>query len=331
MRPNCDILPVGTAIDIELVVQSFPSPPPDSPCRDKFQLLVAVAPPGVSAASFWSAAVDTATISQHKFRVTLDMDAYYAPDSDVSRGDDDDVVEVPVQGEDAEGEEDGDDYPGVLAELASAPAYEPRDGSEREPRAVDDGAAEIVRLRAEEEAAAGAVSAAAEEATREREAAAAAVAAAAEAKADADADAKAAAAAAASEAKVKAGADVADGGGFYATAAPDVEALDAAAMERVLAGRSAPQVTVARGSDADVQRAAVERAGQLWRLSQARDSEIAGLASRIAEANHRLADAKVAVLPAYDVKYAVDDGAGVPLVQVAIMAAISALVLTLLV
>jgi hypothetical protein len=122
---------------------------------------------------------------------------------------------------------------------------------------------------------------------------------------------------------------------LYATAFADAAAMEEAAVEaaraRVLAGRAAPAVEVRALSEADAQRAAVERAEQLVRLSAARDAEMAAVAAQLAEANHKLADAKMAVLPAYDVKYEVDEHARIPLTQIALMAAVSGVVLMLLV
>jgi hypothetical protein len=124
------------------------------------------------------------------------------------------------------------------------------------------------------------------------------------------------------------------GSGIYATAAADEEeraAVMEAARARVLSQRAAPEVKLGALSATETQRAAVERAGHLARLCAARDAELAAVAAELTEANHRLADAKLAVLPAYDVKYEVDEAASIPLAQVAIMAGISCAVLKLLV
>jgi hypothetical protein len=105
----------------------------------------------------------------------------------------------------------------------------------------------------------------------------------------------------------------------------------AANRARVLAGVPAPFVTFPPLTAAAAQRAAVERAGELTRLLTKMDLEISTVDADLAEARHRLRDAKMAVLPAFDVKYEVDENARVPLAQIVLMAAISCLVLKLLV
>lgn len=127
------------------------------------------------------------------------------------------------------------------------------------------------------------------------------------------------------------------GGDLYVTAAPggDEDELTEEDMAeiraRVLAGIAAPHVDVAELSEQAAQRAAVERAGQLMLVSKAKDEEIARLSSQLSEARHKLEDAKMAVLPAYDVKYEVDENARIPAAQIAVMALLSGVVLNLLV
>jgi MSP (Major sperm protein) domain len=104
-----------------------------------------------------------------------------------------------------------------------------------------------------------------------------------------------------------------------------------ATRQRVLAGVAAPQVDIAALSEHAAQRAAVERAGELIRIAQATEAEIITIRTELAEARHKLSDTKMAVLPAYDVKYEVDESARIPLIQIAIMAAISGVVLKMLV
>jgi hypothetical protein len=100
---------------------------------------------------------------------------------------------------------------------------------------------------------------------------------------------------------------------------------------RVLAGAAAPVVVVAPLSEYAAQRSAVERAGELMRQIMEKDASISTVEAELAEARHKLCDARMAVLPAFDVKYEVDENARVPLPQIAVMAAISGAVLKLLV
>lgn len=111
---------------------------------------------------------------------------------------------------------------------------------------------------------------------------------------------------------------------------PSAEEI-AASRARLLSSRSAPQVDAVVLSEEAAQRAAVERAGELMRISKQQDAEIATVREQLAEARHKLSDAKMAVLPAYDVKYEVDGTARIPLSQIVVMAAISFVVLKLLV
>lgn len=103
------------------------------------------------------------------------------------------------------------------------------------------------------------------------------------------------------------------------------------ARERALGMQTAPKISLDTPDAATKQRIAVERAGELVRVINIRLSDIEVINEELAEARHKLSDARMATRPAYDVRYEVNESSRVSLAQVAIMAVISGALLQLLV
>ena len=83
--------------------------------------------------------------------------------------------------------------------------------------------------------------------------------------------------------------------------------------EKVLAVTPAPQVHFGRGSREETQRVAVQRATELYTLISERETEIRSINVQLTEAKHRLSDARIAVKPAYDLSYPVDEDSRIPM------------------
>lgn len=103
------------------------------------------------------------------------------------------------------------------------------------------------------------------------------------------------------------------------------------ARSRALGIRPAPRVEPPVLDSATRQRIAVERAGELVRVINARQKDLDTIRRELAEARHKLSDAQMATRPAYNVRYEVNEGARVPFAQICIMAIISGALLQLLV
>lgn len=111
---------------------------------------------------------------------------------------------------------------------------------------------------------------------------------------------------------------------------PDYNSMEWA-RERALGVRPAPKVSPPALDRTAQQRVAVERAGELVRVINARQHDIDVIRKELAEARHKLSDAQMATRPAYDVRYEVNESARVPFAQICTMAIISGALLQLLV
>lgn len=103
------------------------------------------------------------------------------------------------------------------------------------------------------------------------------------------------------------------------------------ARDRVLNIRTAPKISLASPERSEKQRIAVERAGELVRTINIRQTHIDALNKELTEAKHKLSDAQIAVQPAHDVRYEVNESARVPFAQICLMAVISGALLQFLV
>lgn len=103
------------------------------------------------------------------------------------------------------------------------------------------------------------------------------------------------------------------------------------ARSRALHVRPSPKVELPVLDQPTRQRIAVERAGELVRVINAREKNLEAIRLELAEARHKLSDAQMATRPAYDVRYEVNEAARVPFAQICIMAIISGALLQLLV
>lgn len=362
VRPNADILPCGNAIDIELVLQAFESIPDDvSSCRDKFQLLVMpITDTGMKSmpvATLWKS-VPVSSAYQAKLRVTMNYlgeggGANNTTSKSVRRleettpgvtdtqlssfGSQDEpyVTSTPHTGKRAANELtsralDMSSAPDSLVQrrVAEGDALDAAEALQRQE-------SDTVRSQTRAAASESATATRARSKSRERPE-------------DPFTSSTTTAEASGRIRETTHNAEATTGtssrwASNQSTVAPHVDDDDdndtdsngpelsqeqlERLRERVLAGAAAPQVMLPQLSEPAAQRAAVERAGQLYRLALQKDDEIASVKTELAEARHKLADAKMAVLPAYDVKYEIDENARIPIAQIAMMALISGLLI----
>ena len=99
----------------------------------------------------------------------------------------------------------------------------------------------------------------------------------------------------------------------------------------MIAPAVAPVPPVVHLSREEHRRIARDRAELLARALQSRNVKIEELKHRLSEERSRLSDARLAIVPAYDVKYEIDENARIPFPAVGLMALISITIFTLLV